>query len=85
MVYSSLVSSSKLELVCLDNTFHEIVIYVEAWVFRRLKSFLEDSSIVFVTLIYKITEADNLQKIGKLSGLSPSCDKSQLDQTHLVG
>lgn len=66
VVYSSLVSSSKLELICLDNTFNTIVIYVEAYcVFRLSKLLLEDSLTVFVTLIYKITEADDLQKIGR--------------------
>lgn len=33
--------------------------------FRLSKTLLEDSLTVFVTLIYKITEADDLQKIDK--------------------
>lgn len=48
-------------------------------VFRLSKLLLEDSLTVFVTLIYKITEADNLQKIGKWNVFPPSSKKSQLD------
>lgn len=39
VVYSSLVSSSKLELICLNNTFNTIVIYVEAYVCLGFKNF----------------------------------------------
>lgn len=44
MVYSSLVSSSKLELICLDNTlntiqYNTIVIYEEAYVCLGFQNF----------------------------------------------
>lgn len=73
------VSSLKLELICLDNTFNTIVIYVEAYVCRLSKLLLEDSLTVFVTLIYKITEADDLQKKDKWNVFPPSSKKSQLE------